>query len=272
MTERKQLEAYLGEFRQRLRTSIVARGLAVLCVAALAITLVAVLMGTRQAFPTELMSGARLFLALSLGAIALALMVYPLRTLRRTRGISDIEKRAPDFDGRIETYDKLAVQSEEGAGKPSPFLGLLAEDALNLARRIPVSLKVPNWEISAPAALAVIALGALVWFAAVGPDNWRYGVRHLWAGWVLSDTLPPQRVVVNPGDGAVRLGGDLFIDARAEGFDPAEAEVFALFEGSEDWESAPLLTGEGDDFEFTFFAVREPLRYYVVSAGVHSPE
>ncbi|GIT14961.1 MAG: hypothetical protein CM1200mP36_07170 [Gammaproteobacteria bacterium] len=32
MTERKQLEAYLGEFRQRLRTSIVARGLAVLCV------------------------------------------------------------------------------------------------------------------------------------------------------------------------------------------------------------------------------------------------
>ena len=272
MTERKQLEAYLGEFRQRLRTSIVARGLAVLCVAALAITLVAVLIGTRQAFPTELMSGARLFLALSLGAIALALMVYPLRTLRRTRGISDIEKRAPDFDGRIETYDKLAVQSEEGAGKPSPFLGLLAEDALNLARRIPVSLKVPNWEISAPAALAVIALGALVWFAAVGPDNWRYGVRHLWAGWVLSDTLPPQRVVVNPGDGAVRLGGDLLIDARAEGFDPAEAEVFALFEGSEDWESAPMLTGEGDDFEFTFFAVREPLRYYVVSAGVHSPE
>ena len=92
MTERKQLEAYLGEFRQRLRTSIVARGLAVLCVAALAITLVAVLIGTRQAFPTELMSGARLFLALSLGAIALALMVYPLRMLRRTRGISDIEK------------------------------------------------------------------------------------------------------------------------------------------------------------------------------------
>ena len=33
-----------------------------------------------------------------------------------------------------------------------------------------------------------------------------------------------------------------------------------------------MVDGESDNFEFTFFAVREPLRYYVVSAGVHSQE
>ncbi|MYF69901.1 MAG: hypothetical protein F4181_08005, partial [Proteobacteria bacterium] len=47
--------------------------------------------------------------------------------------------------------------------------------------------------------------------------------------------------------------------------------MFARFESSEDWESAPMLADDGL-FEFTFFAVREPVSYYVVAAGVHSEE
>ena len=272
MKAQTRLEEYLRGFRLRLRALILARGVAVLCAAALAVTLLAVMIGTRQAFPDGLMNGARLFLALSLGAVAALLLIRPLQVLRRTRGVADIEKRAPDFDGRIETYDELARGKRHDPRQPSPFLGLLAEDALRLARAIPAALRVRSREIAIPGALAAVALGVLVWFAAYGPDNWRYGVRHVWAGWVMADTLPPQRIVVSPGDGAVRRGGDLAIDARAEGFDPVAAQVFALFEGSEDWESAPMLTGDEDDFEFTFYAVREPVRYYVVAAGVHSEE
>ena len=272
MTPRIRLEKYLGQFRHRLKVLIIARGVASLCLAALAVTLTTVFIGTRQAFPSALMGGARLALLFLLISILIAFLVYPLRVLRMTRGISDIEKRAPDFDGRIETYDQLAVQDNKSSEKHSPFLGLLAEDALDFARRIPISVRVPNWEILVPAVFGFIALGVLVWFASFGPDNWRYGVRHLWAGWALSDTLPPQRIAVNPGDSAVRRGGDLFIDANAEGFDPAGAEVFAFFEGSENWESAPMLTSEDDGFEFTFFGIREPFQYYVVSAGVHSAE
>ena len=271
MTVQAQLEGYLGEFRRRLRALIIARGAAVLSIAALLFTLAAVFMGTRQAFANQLMVSARLLLVLLLAGLVIGLLAIPLRALRRSEGVADIERRAPDFDGRIETYHGLANASKD-AEQRSPFLGLLAEDTLKIARRIPVALNVRNWEISTPAVLTTLALGALVWFAAFGPDNWRYGVRHLWAGWAISDTLPPQRIVVTPGDGAVRRGGDLEITALAAGFDPVEAEVFALFGDSDTWESAPMDFAAEEGFEFRFFAVREPLRYYVMSAGVRSPE
>src|SRR5204863_10036501 len=39
-----------------------------------------------------------------------------------------------------------------------------------------------------------------------------------------------------------------------------------------DWESTQMTRGSKGGFDFTFFALREPLHYYVEAAGIRTPE
>src|SRR5262245_66421700 len=103
MTSQSQLEAYLGEFRQRLKALIVARGAALLAVAALIVTLVAVYFGIRRAFDPTIIISARVVLLLPSAGIAIGLVPLPLPALKRTRGITATVGLAPGSTGRLDT-------------------------------------------------------------------------------------------------------------------------------------------------------------------------
>jgi hypothetical protein len=267
MTARTELERYLDQFRERLKRLVLARGGAVLAVCALLLTLGAVWFGTRRAFDPGFMLGARLLLLALIVAVAVGLVYFPLRALKRSRAVPEIERRAPEFDGRIETYEGLVA-----SGQKSPFLVLLAEDALRFARKLPAAIGVSRLELSLPTVIAAAAVVTLLGVATLGPGNWRYGVRDLWLGWVGEGAPPPLSIVVEPGDITVRRGGDMTVTAVVEGFDPATMELFARNEGREEWLSAEMDETDDNTFELTFYAVRAPQTYYVIAAGVRSPE
>ena len=108
MTAQKELDSYLSGFRRRLEALVVARGTAILAIAAFAVTMIAVYVGTRRAFDDQFVLAARVALAVVLGLVIAWLVVYPLRRLKRSRAIAEIEQRAPAFDGRLETYGERA--------------------------------------------------------------------------------------------------------------------------------------------------------------------
>ena len=103
-----------------------------------------------------------------------------------------------------------------------------------------------------------------------GPGFMNYSLRNLFAGWAFPGLLPPQTISVTPGDQTVRLGGNLEINATMSGFNPENASIY-LKMADKDWQEVKMLKFQ-ENFQFTFFSVREPMQYYVTSTGVRSPE
>ncbi|MDH4072224.1 MAG: hypothetical protein OEV41_03845, partial [Gammaproteobacteria bacterium] len=260
MTGSARFERYLDDFRLRLERLVIARGLAVLAVALLVVTVVAVALAIRRGFPAGLVTVSRLVLFGMIAAIVYRLIVLPVRGVRRN-GARDIERRAPAFAGRISTWTEMDDDRH-------PLAELLAEDSLRIADAHPPASQVPGKEFARLWSVAGTAALALLFLAVAGPGNYGYGARHLWFGWALPGLLPPQRIDVLPGDDGIRLGGTVRVQAAMSGFDPPDASVHARF-GDGEWQQVSM-ADDGERFEFTFFSVREPLEYYVSAANVRS--
>lgn len=255
------IQRYLDAYRLRLQQLTTSRGLALIAIFALVTTLVAVFVAVRTGFPDDLMLGARLLLLAGIAGLAAYFIVIPNRHIREA-GVDRIEARSPAFGGRIETY---AEMPDDG----NPLRELLAEDALAIAERHPPEAEVPQKEFSLALGGASAAFLALLILGIAGSGNYGYGVRDLWLGWAFPNIAPAQSIAVTPGDGGIRSGGTVRVRASMQGFSPAEAFVHARF-GDDDWQQVSMAE-RGEDFEFTFFSVREPLEYYVSAANVRSP-
>jgi len=256
----QEFERYMNLFRLRLKQLIVARGLAMMSVAAALITVIAVFVAIRNGFPNDLIIAARVLLLLSLLTLVLRFIVAPNRRIEKS-GAAEIEARTPAFGGRVDTYDGMTDATH-------PLRELLAEDSLQIAQQYPVEQQVPQREFSLVLSIAAAFLAALLFLAVAGPGNVAYGVRHLWAGWLFADLLPPQSIEVTPGNDGIRMGGTVRVSAITRGFNPGRATVHANF-GDGDWQQVEMAAA-GEAFEFAFFSVRAPLQYYVSAANVRS--
>jgi len=260
MSSSHELERYLNLFRLRLKQLVMARALAVLATSALLITVIAVSLAIRRGFPGELVIASRVLLFAALGAIIYRWLVIPARRLDAD-GSETIELRAPAFAGRVRTW--AGIRSND-----NPLAELLAEDSLKIAGDNSPEQRVPQKEFSLSLGVAGLAAAALLALGIAGPGNYAYGVRHLWFGWALPGLLPPQSIEVLPGDGGIRLGGNIEVTATMRGFAPSRAFVHARF-GDGEWQQVEMAEAD-QDFGFTFFSVREPLEYYVSAANIRS--
>ena len=257
----QEFDQYLNQFRLRLKQLVLARGVGIISVAALLVTLIAVATAIRNGFPDDIVITSRLILVALLGMLAYRFVILPRRQVD-VNGAADIEQRTEAFGGRVETY--VEIDDER-----NPMRELLAEDATRIAHEHPPDAQIEKKEFTLAYTAAGVALAGLLFLAVAGPGNYAFGVRHLWFGWALPGLLPPQSIEVVPGDDGIRLGGTVRVRATMQGFDPARAWVHASFDDGE-WQQVEM--SDADElFEFTFFSVRQPLEYYVSAANARSP-
>ena len=261
-----ELSQYLARYHKRLKSVLVARGTAVVAGLFLVVSLIAAYLAVRTGFASDTIIYGRLaILLVALGGI-FALFVLPLRALKKQIA-SKIEESTPEFDGRIQTL--------VGASSDNPMQQLLAEDAWAIAQQNSPKSRVSAWDISIPSLLTVCMLAVLLICLVAAPGLMNYSLRHLYAGWMVDDLLPPQSITVTPGDELVRRGASLHVEAAASGFQPGEASLYVLMESGE-WQEVSMNPAPDSDsgersFDFTLFSVRESMSYYVKAMGIRSP-
>src|SRR5579863_584738 len=257
------LTEYLESIERRLRMLAVSRGTAWTAGAALAFTVIGVLIANFFAFSPPSVFGARLILFLALvGALALGLVV-PLLRLNRRRAAREAERQCPQFEQRLVTF-------AERAENPDPFLELLAADTLTATHEAAPERIAPGNRILSFASAGVLALAVLLWLGISGPGFLGYGTSLLW-GAIPHELQPFYEVQVKPGNHTIRRKSDQLIVARLRAFQTSHARVLAKFQSSSKWEEAQMSPQAGaNGFEFLFTGVPEAFEYYVEAGGVRS--
>ncbi len=256
------LDQYLESFKQRLKKLTLLQGIAATAVVLLVIALLGAWFTTASGFSAETVAAFRIILVLTVAAVIITRIVNPMKELDANIS-SKLESRSEDFGGRIETYAQMKEEN-------NPFRELLAEDALKVSEKNPVDVIINKNDLNIAGAIGALAVVILVAMMVAGPGLMNYSLRNLFAGWAFDDLLPPQSIVVTPGDQSVRRGANLRIMAAMEGFSPNEA-VIHVREADGDWQEVSMVQSPAG-FEFTFFSMQQEIAYYISTTGLRSPE
>jgi hypothetical protein len=262
---------YIRTVRRCLRVQAAARGMALTLLCALALTLIAVPAAHWQRFTEEAVRWTRLALFGGTLAAAGLLLVIPLVRRRSDRRIARyIEERHPEYRDRLASAVELL---ESGRRADPDILALLLEDAHGTVSAAPASGYLDRRRVARSGALAAACIVVFAVLALVGPSMYRYGIGHLWTGWLSRAAGPLYQIAVTPGNAALARHADQAITARTLGFQAPDARLFAFFQSGTRWEALAMsVEPRGNAFQYAFHDVRENIRYYVEAAGVRSPQ
>src|SRR5580658_1197278 len=259
------LAQYLDRLEHRLRMFAWTRGAAAVVGAALILTVAIVASLMLAAFsPSGLILG-RFVLFIGIGAAIAVGLVVPLMRMNRRRAAQLVEQKHPGFDQRLLTFTE---RSRDNAS--DPFLPLLAEDALMVARDAEPERLIDKNLFIRFASLGAVAASVLVWLMFWGPGVFGYGASLLWGSYSKDQPVKPfYSITVQPGSKTIRRKSDQQISATLGGFTTAHANVWVQYASSSKFEEAPMEPLSGNaGFGFLLVGVPEDLQYYVEAAGV----
>src|SRR5262249_44933022 len=135
---------YLVGLEKKLRLLAWTRGAAIFGGAALAATVLLVMIIRQFSFSDPIVFWARVALFLVVAAAVSAGLVFPLLQLNRYRAARRAEKEFPQFQERLLTFTERSKEKAD-----DPFLPLLAADALSVARTADTDEVAPrSWLLS----------------------------------------------------------------------------------------------------------------------------
>ena len=269
MSAREQLNSYISQVERRLRLGTAARGAAILTFAALATTIVLVLIANAFGFSQASLASARAILVLALLAALVYALALPLLYLDRQTAVGQAEDAFPKFKQRLTTFAERDSDAPGGASRDA-FLELLAADTLEIARDSQPKVLVPQRRLLVLLGICVASLGVLVWTIAAGPGYLGYGASLLWMG-ARTGATPFYDIRVTPGDASVRRNSDELVTAQPIGLQTDKMRLYARYESASKWEQVAMQPQPGGSgFQFLFAGLPEAVEYYVEAGPIRS--
>lgn len=260
------LNEYFERLERRLRLRELSRGVALVGAAALALTVLLVVILNWRAFSPASVTGARIALFSALALVVAFGLIVPLVRLNRIRAARRAEQVFPQFEQRL-----LTVAERARRAPSDPFLELLAGDALRVSEAAEPRRIVTGARIAGLLSAAGAAVVALIWLGVSGPGYLGYGTSLLWAGAGRGGGKPFYDIRVVPGDHKVRRGADQLVTAYLSGFESAEVRLMARYESASKWEEVRMRPeAGGSGFEFLFAGLPESVDYYIVAGAVRT--